>query len=240
MAEGYGLEPEPTLPDLPGKVIVRASRDEVIDAVAADLLFQALACSRSFGDFHFAASGGPDPAPLYRRLMYDPQLREFPWTRTHLWLTQESRTSASDPQSRFASVAGWLMEHSGIPSGQVHPIPGAEPDAARLYEDELQETLQWREKGHDRLDYALLTLDCAGTLGGTDDRLVFQSEELVSITPRLVTACRFVAVFATGSGARARIAELLGEDRRGLARRLAPIGGELRWYLDRDACPDPA
>ena len=75
MTEPYGVEPEPTLPDLPGEVVHRVRADQMYDALAADLMIHAGNCVRSFGDFHLALSGGSTPMPFYTRLMLDPAFR---------------------------------------------------------------------------------------------------------------------------------------------------------------------
>jgi hypothetical protein len=45
-------------PKLWGTVDVRHDREDVYDALAADLMLHATNCVRTFGDFHLAVSGG--------------------------------------------------------------------------------------------------------------------------------------------------------------------------------------
>ncbi|MGE3109279.1 MAG: 6-phosphogluconolactonase [Phycisphaerales bacterium] len=156
MADAYELDARPTPPPLPGSVVVRSSVDELIDAIAADLMVHAMNCVRAFGDFHVALSGGSTPLPLYRRLMYDPNYRSLPWARTHLWVVDERRVPFDDEKSNFRSISETIGDHSGIPPEQVHPIFAQADDADTAYEASLRETLAWREPGHDRLDYVLL------------------------------------------------------------------------------------
>jgi 6-phosphogluconolactonase/glucosamine-6-phosphate isomerase/deaminase len=54
---------------LTGEVLALPTADELIDRLAADLIFHGENCVREFGDFHFALSGGSTPQPLYERLM---------------------------------------------------------------------------------------------------------------------------------------------------------------------------
>lgn len=156
MPDAYDVETPPTPPPLPGSVVVRASVDDLIDAIAADLMVHAMNCVRTFGDFHLALSGGSTPLPLYRRLMYDPNYRSMPWARTHLWIVDERCVPFDDERSNFRSISETIGEHSGIPPEQVHPIFALAPDADTAYETLLRETLAWREPGHDRLDFVLL------------------------------------------------------------------------------------
>lgn len=249
------LAPEPIKPPLPGRVVLREDADTVIDAAAADLYFQALACVRAFGDFHLAVGGGPQPEPLYRRLMYDPAFRELPWKRTHLWIAHEHDGADPDDEASVASmIAGWLGEHSDIPREQIHRIPTAADDPAAAYAADLQETLAWREKGHDRLDFVLLGLEpdasagalLAGSPAPRPPALVARvgrgATARIGLAPHMLNAARFIGIIATGEPLRAAIGRLAfpGADPGSLPLlAIRPVGGELRWYLDAAACPQP-
>jgi 6-phosphogluconolactonase len=257
MAEPYDIAPEPPRPKLPGEVLVRGTTDDLIDAIAADLFFQAKACVRAFGDFHLALSGGSTPEPLYRRLMYDPRVRDFPWRKTHLWQVDERCVPDGDDRRNWKMIAEVLLDHSDIPREQVHPMPVTEPDADERYERELRETLEWREKGHDRLDYVLLgmgsdlhtaslfpgsiALDApAGRLAVFNDGPGVVPPKRLTLTYEILNASRFIAVMVTGRAKQDAVARLTREtlqpaDAPILAVR--PVGGVLRWYLDQAACP---
>jgi 6-phosphogluconolactonase len=257
MAEPYEIAPQPAKPALPGVVIVRESVDELLDAAAADVLVQAKNCVRAFGDFHLALSGGNTPEPLYKRLMYDPNLRDLPWKRTHLWVVDERRVPLDDDRSNFKMIRETIVDQSDIPPEQVHPILATSEHADRGYEAELREHLGWREKGHDRLDFVLLGMGDDGhtaslfphspALYVPEDRLValntgptVRPPDRVTMTYSLLNASRFVAVMVTGEKKRDTIARVAARD--GTPDDLpilgiAPLAGELRWFLDRAACP---
>lgn len=246
----------PPRPNLPGTVILRPNLEELIDAIAADMLFQAHGCVRAFGDFHLALSGGSTPEPLYRRLMYDPAYRGFPWVRAHLWIVDERRVPFDDPRSNFAMIRDTLVTHSGIPPEQVHPISPLSPTADTDYEREIREHLGWREKGHDRLDYVLLGMGEDGHTASLfprspalldGGRLVLMNTgpavtppDRVTMTFRLLNSARFVAVMVAGDRKRGAVARAAGrqeaiDDLPVLG--LCPLAGEQRWYLTHDACP---
>ncbi len=256
MPDRIEVEPGPTPPALPGEVVVRATVDAVVDAIAADLLGQAVSCARAFGDFHLALSGGSTPEPLYRRLMYDPRLRSMPWSRTHLWIVDERRVPLDDERSNFKHIRELIVEHSDIPRSQVHPIHATADDAADAYERELQSELEWRERGHDRLDFVLLGVGADGHTASlfprspalhADGRLVALNSgptvtppDRVTMTWRLINASRLVGVMVTGRGKRGILARLVHErpapeDAPILGVR--PLAGSLRWYIDHEACP---
>lgn len=248
-------------PALPGNVVVRGGVDELIDAMAPDLLFQAKACVRTFGDFHLALSGGTTPEPFYRRLMYDPNYRDLPWKRTHLWVVDERCVPEDDERSNFKMIHETIVTHSDIPREQVHPMRAMAPDADAVYEQELRDILGWREKGHDRLDFVLLGMGSDGHTASlfprspalmARDRLVVKNAgpnvtppDRLTMTFELLNASRFIGVMVTGEKKKATVQRVVNAAASAGPGGVAdlpilgvrPLGGELRWFLDAAACP---
>jgi 6-phosphogluconolactonase len=269
MADPYPLSTTnlPRAPRLPGEVVVRADADALLDAALAELMVRALSCVRTLGDFHLALSGGSTPIPMYRRLMYDPSYREFPWRKTHLWIVDERRVGFDDDLSNYKHIEELIVRHSDIPSQQVHPMRATEADADTRYERELREALEWRERGQDRLDYVLLGMGgdahtaslfphSPALVEPAPGRLVRINEgprvtppDRVTLTLEMINASRCVGVLVTGAGKRqtlARVSDAYAQERDGPdAASVAempilgvrPRAGELRWYLDSEACP---
>ena len=241
MTDLYDLGPDPAEPNLPGETVVRESEEQLLDVLVADVYLHALQCVQRFGDFHMALSAGPFQERLCRRLMTDPQVRQLPWQRTHVWAVSDG----PDPDwgTRFSRVLDLLEDHSGIPDSHLHAPDFGEADPADAYERTIQEALAWREKGQDRLDLAVLELEPAGVVGGVfpdEDRAeklyAFSGEAgaesaAVSMTPRLMNSARLIALTAVGG----EYAHIVGcvENFTTLPK---PVGGTLRWYLDRAAC----
>ncbi|MHC5023137.1 MAG: 6-phosphogluconolactonase [Planctomycetota bacterium] len=254
--EGYGLsEVIPAAPDLPGQVVVAPDFDQLIDKIAADLVVHAENCVRQFGDFHLALSGGKTPQRLYERLMYDPNYRRLPWKRTQLWLVDERCVPLDDERSNFHVIGETIGEHADIPPEQVHPIFASSPDADIAYENRIKEALGWREKGQDRLDFILLILGADGHTAGlfphteplqdqrrfvrfnaTEER---QPSERVTMTLPLINSARFIAILGTGSD-KAAVLERIGAGGETIddlpVTGVQPLNGELKWFLDADAC----
>jgi len=224
----YDLEEQALVgPPLPGEVIVAETADKLIDT----------------------------PQPLYERLMYDPDCRQLPWVRTNLWLVDERAVPFNDPRSNFRMINETIVEHSGIPAEQVHPIMAASETADIEYEAKLREVLQWRERGDDRLDFVLLGM---GSDGHTASLFPFnevlqETESLVrrvtapaadppqrvTMTYPLINAARVVAVMVTGPTKAEAVQRLAGgrESREALPiKGVRPVNGVLKWFLDAEAC----
>lgn len=243
-AMGYDLAPTARSLDLPGEAVVRATPALALDALAADLLAQAITCVRHFGDFHLAIGGDASIEALYLRLMSDTELRAIPWKKTHLWMTHEHAVDDDDERRVSTALREFIIDHSDIPREQAHLIPINESDAPERYECALRETLGWRERGHDRLDCVILALEASGKAGGRAllgasddqrDRLCDWTgspngaPETLALTRRLVCASRFIAVMGFGEERRAALRAV---SQRPNQLSIKPIAGELRWYLD--------
>lgn len=262
MSEPIELESQLTTPHLPGIVTVRKTANDVLDAIAGDILSQAFACVRQFGDFHIALSGGSTPLPLYRLMMFDPTFRQLPWQRTHLWIVDERRVPFDDDRSNYKQIHEIIVEHSDIPRAQVHPMQAMRDDADTHYEHELRTTLEWRERGQDRLDFVLLGMGGDGHTASlfphsralrdssTPPRMVLINSgpevtppDRVTMTQHLINASRCAAVLVTGASKKPMISRVIeGRNNPAMADELPilsirPKAGELRWYLDESACP---
>jgi 6-phosphogluconolactonase len=250
-----GLDAPIAAPALPGRVTAHHDAEDVYDAIASDLVAQATACVREFGDFHLAISGGRTPFPLYERLMYDPRFRILPWRRTHLWLVDERCVPFESPDSNFGRIREVIVDHADIPPEQVHPVLATQPDAAEQYERALREALGWRPKGHDRLDFAMIGMGPDGHTASifpgspaldARDRLVLAVPAPATVEPRvprvtltmpMLNAARLVAALVMGADKHARLREVAAgaPAARVPIAGVRPVGGELRWYLDAAA-----
>lgn len=251
---GDETAPTPTPPGLPGTVVYRPSFDDLVDAVLTDLLLQAQSCIRAFGDFHLAVSASERIEPALIRLMLDPMYRSLPWKRTHLWTVDDCVVAVDDDRSRAKRLREILVDHSDIPADQVHGIAVTSDDPGGDYQADLQESLGWREKGQDRLDFALLTLADGGPVSASleGDACPADHGDLVirrawrdrhglswyGLSARMISATRLIAVVASGDAARDAISTLAPSRGRSLPGAIRPIGGELRWYIDRTVCPE--
>jgi len=244
-----------TAPRLRGRVEARHDAEEVFDALAADLMAQAVNCAGKFGEFHLALSGGKTPFPFYEKLMVDPRYRGIPWGQTHLWMVDERRIGFDSDLNNYRHIHEILVEHSGIKAENVHPMPVEDATPDVTYERALREALGRRPEGQQRLDFVMLGM---GDNGHTAS--LFPHTEVLKVRDRLVGLCdgptvtpppRITLTYPAINAARHVAVLVLGAAKGPMLRRVAagaddylelpilgiePIGGELRWYLDRAAC----
>jgi 6-phosphogluconolactonase len=241
--------------ELPGHVHVEAEADAVYDNLAEGLWREAKDAIDQRGEFHLALSGGGAPQPFYRRLVIEPQYREFPWEKTHIWIVDERRVPEDDERSNIGMIRQLVTDHVPLRSRQIHPMPVLSEQPAEQYEQELRETI-----GGDppRLDFVLLGMgsDChtaslfprSGAIDVSDRLVAVNDDEPVTPPPRvtmtfpLINAARAVVVLIIGSNK----AEALGqvEQQWRLGKRdparlpitgVGPAEGTLGWYLDAAA-----
>lgn len=237
MDQSYEIAGEIEKPGLPGRVILRPSMDEALDAAAADLFLQAQACVRAFGEFHLGMGYGPEEHQLLLRLMTDPNYRDLPWSRTHLWSVAEPRVAVGDERHSHTHLADMVLAATDMPDDQAHPLLGHLHDGDARFEAELRAHLGRREPGHDRIDCVLLPLAERAVRGLLDpmDRLVGPNEDgsLVGLTARAVRGSRLVMVLGVGREAEGIVRFVEAQPS---SVGIVPVGGELRWYLDHRAC----
>ena len=257
---GFELEAAPDAPDLPGEVVLRSTPEDVFDALAADLLMHAHNCVRSFGDVHIALSGGSTPLPFYQHLMIDPRYRDFPWRRAHIWLVDERRVPIDDDRSNTKHIGAYLdPAHSDIPERNFHVYDWCSDTIEDTFASDLRSALAWREKGHDRLDFALLGLGADGHTASLFPNSPALEETIkpvrINAGPNVTPPERVTMTFPLLNAARFAAFLVLGQSKRDILRTLAihkdpsardvhaypalgihPVGGALRWYLDHDAC----
>ena len=96
------------------RVIQSKCKDSHLDEVSKELMRQASQCVSTKGEFHLALSEVNTLDDFYARLMFDPDLRMFPWGKTQLWFFGEA--------TETDSIQTALSAHSGIPDEQVHHV----------------------------------------------------------------------------------------------------------------------
>lgn len=209
------------------------------------------------GRFAVCLSGGSTPQRVYEQLAAPARVAKFPWPRTHWFWGDERFVPHDDPQSNFRMAREALLRHVPIPPQHIHPIPtaGMSPEAsAAAYEAELKrcygaDTLAG---GRPLFDLTLLGLGENGHIASLFPGSAALAEitrwvvpvagqspvDRITLTYPALEASRATAFLVVGARKREVIERVRGGDPALPATRLHSAG-EVYWFTDRAASPDP-
>jgi 6-phosphogluconolactonase len=240
------------------EVRVFSDLPELARAAAEEVARAAGEAARHVDRFTLGLSGGSTPRALYRLLASpeEPFRDRLPWSWTHLFWGDERHVPPDHPESNFRMAKEAMIDLVPVPPGNVHRIPGEEPDAARAageYEAELRSFFRLSRGELPRFDLVLLGLGEDGhtvsLFPGT--RAIHERERLVvahwieklnafrvTLTPPVLNATARVIFLVSGEEkAEALRAVLEGgfEPDRYPAQIVRPAKGSLVWMVDRAA-----
>lgn len=241
---------------------ILADAEELSRTAAQEFSRRAAAAARSRGRFVVALSGGTTPRRLYVLLAGDggPAWRDrIPWKAMHVFWTDERCVSPDSPDSNFRAARELMLSRVPVPSDQIHPIHGEDPDAgraARRYGRELRSFFSLAPGRRPRFDLVLLGVGQDGHVAsifpgshatGERRRLVvavrprrsavaLPATGRITLTLPVINSAACVLVLVTGPE-KAEIARAVLAGRRGdlPARLVSPSRGDLIWMLDREA-----
>ncbi|GAB4400055.1 MAG: 6-phosphogluconolactonase [Anaerolineales bacterium] len=233
------------------ELVIAPTAERAAMRVADAIAHAAAMAVRERGRFTLALAGGRTPLAAYAHLAAAP---DMPWSRTHLFWSDERCVPPDHPDSNFGAAAGVLLSRVPIPPDHVHRIRGeaAPDDEARRYEGVLRETV-----GGDppRLDVILLGLGEDGHTaslfpGGAalDERVRLVvavdpppgvAHRRITFTLPLILAGRGVVFLTTGAAKAEAVARvLIAHDEALPATRVLAAQGRVVWVLDEDAARD--
>lgn len=217
---------------------------------AAEIIARAVAKQPAPERFAFVIPGGSGPRRLFELLAEgfpDP----LPWSRIHVFWSDERCVPPDDPQSNYGAARRLLLSRAPVPESNVHRILGeASPaEAAAAYRRELSEFFG---AALPAFDLALLGLGrdghtCSLFPGSPllqSDRAVEPADSpegvrhRVTLTPAALAGCRTVVFLVSGAEKARPVAETLEgpeEPGRFPARAIRPDGGRVLWLLDAAA-----
>ena len=207
------------------------------------------------GSFRVSLSGGSTPKTLYGLLASDEYRSRFPWQLVSWYWGDERFVPYDDPESNYRMTREAMLAKAPVPPENIHPVPvdGSPQDAARRYEQALQQVY-----GATVLDPARplfdLTLLGLGTDGHTASLLpgdpVLEErarwvaavshgrpEIRITMTYPVIESSRRVAFLVTGREKAAILQVIRTGGSRVPAARVRPVG-ELIWFVDRAAAGD--
>jgi len=135
--------------------------DTLARAAAVNLMQLANQAVALRGIFTLALAGGSTPRKLYSLLGTDPEFREFPWDKTHLFFGDERHVPPTHIDSNYLMVSSTLLSSGLVPGTHVHRVRAELPDAnvgALDYDVEMHEFFpqEMRRDGFPRFDVVLL------------------------------------------------------------------------------------
>lgn len=222
-----------------------------LSRAAAELLKKvALDTTARRGRFTVVLPGGSTPRPLFRLLA-----REYrdviPWSKAHVFWSDERYVPPDHPDSNFAAAEADLLLHVKIPPIQIHRIPTdfRSPDAAAIeYEVRLRSLFPTDDAP--AFDLALLGLGADGHTASLfpgalqdDDRWVAAvlgppgrpPRERITLTAKALNGAGTAVFLVAGVEKHYAIGSLL--DQRGANLPAAAIHprDDLIWMIDRAA-----
>jgi 6-phosphogluconolactonase len=227
-------------------------------AAAVDLLRLAQESVAARGIFTLSLAGGSTPRKLYSLLATDPDFRDFPWDKTHLFFGDERHVPPTHTDSNYLMVSSTLLESGKVPQSHVHRIRAEMPDAnaaAADYDVEMHAffTPAMRLGDFPRFDAVLLGMGPDGHTASLfpgskgleeKERWVianwvekFNSARITFTFP-VLDAARKVLLLIAGADKAPTISEVLGTKKETLTypvQRVKPVDGAKVWLLDSAA-----
>jgi 6-phosphogluconolactonase/glucosamine-6-phosphate isomerase/deaminase len=191
-------------PRLPGLIKIGKNADHLLDVVSAELLIEAEQRVHLGEPFHLALCGSDAIAKFLERMMYNPDMRRFPWEGTHCWLLDDIESG-----ERFGRLHDTLVPHSGIDETNLHAA-SATSDAPDF-------------------DYVLLDIGADGRVGGVH---AAASEDDMQVPLGSINRSKFVAIIGMGCEVQAMLNSL--EEATGCdlpVQQVQSQSGTTKWYL---------
>lgn len=242
----------------PGRVFVVDDADALAREAAEEFERRAAAAVASRGRFTVALSGGSTPRRLYA-LLTDPSAsfcKAIPWSRVHLFWSDERHVPPDDPQSNYRMARETLISRVPIPADNVHRIEAELPDAAEAaarYDDELARFFALSPGEFPRFDLMLLGIGPEGhtaSLFPGTKALEIRDRRVVENWVPKVNAFRITMTVPVFTRAAAVQFLISGEDKAAIVRAIfdsegpddalpcqiiRPEAGDLIWLVDRAA-----
>ncbi len=208
------------------------------------------------GACYLALAGGDTPRACYERLSQSPFGTSLPWSKVHIFWSDERRVPLTHPESNYGMARSALLSRVPVPFAQVHPMPAQDPDARRAAEGyaRLIEQVVPKDGGElPRFDLILLGLGEDGhtaSLFPGDDALSEQRALVrpvqaarpppgrLTITLPLINAARAVLFLVQGARKRSALDAVLRQNPAVPAGLVRPTAGELHFIVDREALPE--
>lgn len=226
----------------PGKgALISGASEYVTEHIRATL-------ARSSQAF-IALSGGSTPKPLYEQLA---KVSELDWTRIHICFVDERNVAPDHNDSNYRMVREALLSNITIPDANVHRMRGELPadQAASEYEQELRALSIPLSEGWPSFDLLLLGIGPDGHTASLfpDTAALHESSRWVAsnyvaklnthritLTFPVINRARSIAFLVAGDDKAQPLADILSGSSTLPAAKVAPLSGDLVWFVDQAA-----
>jgi 6-phosphogluconolactonase len=241
------------------KIIVAKDLEDLSQQSASWVAQYLLSTAKVKDRVSLVLSGGTTPKGLYERLADEKFQRLIPWRQVHLFWGDERCVSPEHVASNYRLAYETFISRVPIPSQNVHPMPGADPNperAAEEYEKLLRQFFGWSEKrkrGWPRFDLIILGVGLDGHTASLFPKSPVLREKKrwvaapfvsklrtyrLTLTPPILNYAAQVIFLASGSEKAAVLKKGLtaGQSRPSFPYRLIrPLHGRLIFFLDTEA-----
>jgi len=232
--------------------------DALAKGAAVNLLRLAQQSVAERGIFTLSLAGGLTPQKLYTLLADDPDFRDFPWDKTHLFFGDERHVPPSHIDSNYLMASSTLLASGIVPAAHVHRVRAEMPDAnmaAADYDVELHAffTQAMRINGFPRFDAILLGMGPDGhtaSLFPGSKALEEKERWVVANWVEKFNSVRITFTFPVLNAARAILLLVAGADKADMlhevleakrdaaiypVQQVQPVDGSKVWLLDSAA-----
>lgn len=202
---------------------------------------------------NIALSGGSTPKLLFKTLASE-YPHKIDWEKINFFWGDERCVPPDHDDSNYKMTKQLLLDPLGIPVNQIHRIIGENPpqQEAERYGEEIRQHLIY-QTGWPVFDLVILGMGPDGhtasifpsQLGLMESKKICEvgthpgsGQKRVTITGKVINNAHQVAVLATGASKAEKIQEIFnrqGNWQQYPAAHIAPVHGQLIWYLDMAA-----
>jgi len=228
------------------------NKEQMVTATTERVINEIGQAIQERGLCNMALAGGNTPREVYSTLADDPYRDRVDWDRLHLFWGDERMVPPEHEDSNFRMVKETLLDHVGIPDGNVHRIRGeiVPEQAAREYAEFLHNHFK---SDSPRFDIILLGIGedghTASLFPGTDAVEECKLYTVGVFVPRLDT-WRVTLTFPVLNAAREVLFLAAGKSKSDIVQRIIsikqpakefpasmvnPEDGTLHWMLDSEA-----
>lgn len=208
------------------------------------------------GTINIALSGGSTPKMIFEELaaIYKDEIE---WSRVHFYWGDERCVPPTDGDSNFGMTAELLLSKIPIPSENVHRIKGENnpKEEARNYCNLLAERIP-KQDAVPSFDLVILGMGDDGhtasifphqiLLWGAESNCEVAThpetgQNRITITGKVINNAKVVCFLVTGESKATKVKEIFkreGNYRSYPASLVAPVSGDLYWYLDEEAAKE--